>query len=321
MKIYSLQIGRALAALLVLLFHLSVNFNELLGIKYLNNFFYFGSCGVDFFFILSGFIISYSTDKKSISTSSFITQRVLRIYPIYWVTFIFFFISSLFIGSSHSREIISIIKSLLLLPNHDMLTGVSWTLSYELYFYLLYSFSLIFIDLKKRIFCVSILLFTILFFSNLFTENLFFSDFIVFEFIFGIIIYQIWQLNKLRKFNSYFSIFIGIVFLIINVVFFRFHRVIQYGIPFCFIFYGLLKGDLKNNNFLILLGDSSYVMYLLHLPIIRIYTKVLNYFEITNLLFINITNILLIFTIIYISIIVHRKIELPINKYLKNKLI
>jgi exopolysaccharide production protein ExoZ len=78
-KIVSIQYLRAIAALMVVMFHAfypsHANFRIAGG-----NFFQFGRMGVDIFFILSGFVMSLiiATEK---TPTVFIKKRMVRIYP------------------------------------------------------------------------------------------------------------------------------------------------------------------------------------------------------------------------------------------------
>ncbi|MEP7101383.1 MAG: acyltransferase family protein, partial [Burkholderiales bacterium] len=56
----SLQVCRAIAALLVVLFHLGGTFaqDKYFGFKAIDSVFAWGDAGVDFFFVLSGFLIA-----------------------------------------------------------------------------------------------------------------------------------------------------------------------------------------------------------------------------------------------------------------------
>lgn len=65
-QIDSLQAIRAFAAIAVMLFHGTKMLQDKLGYLFLNNVFIAGFSGVDVFFVLSGFIILYtsSANKK-----------------------------------------------------------------------------------------------------------------------------------------------------------------------------------------------------------------------------------------------------------------
>ena len=84
-KLEWLQIGRAVAAMLVVFHHAdqaSAHFLGLPGQRY----FGWGAYGVDFFFVLSGFVLTlhYSGRIRSLSDYGFFMQnRVARVYPLH----------------------------------------------------------------------------------------------------------------------------------------------------------------------------------------------------------------------------------------------
>lgn len=85
----SVQVGRALAALSVLAFHLSIGLDEpnLVGHAVLGDWTYRGQVGVDFFFVLSGFIIIAAHERdidRPERWPRYGLKRFIRLYPIYW---------------------------------------------------------------------------------------------------------------------------------------------------------------------------------------------------------------------------------------------
>src|SRR4051812_27621380 len=89
----SLQAGRAAAAVLVMLFHLggAIAADKYFAMPGFAKPFAFGDCGVEFFFVLSGFII-FSAHRGDVSDpaalSRYLTKRFLRIFPSYWIIFV-----------------------------------------------------------------------------------------------------------------------------------------------------------------------------------------------------------------------------------------
>ena len=74
-----LQVGRGVAALLIVLHHCSLGAEKFYGSEPFYGFWEFGSIGVDFFFVLSGFIIywAHSKDTKGVrSAVSYFKKRV-----------------------------------------------------------------------------------------------------------------------------------------------------------------------------------------------------------------------------------------------------
>ncbi len=98
----SLQVSRALAAFLVVLYHFSLSSKIYLGYDFLHSIFLFGHNGVTFFFVLSGFIISYShwddigAGYRNFKKYAF--RRVTRIFPGYWTVLILATIYYIFFG-------------------------------------------------------------------------------------------------------------------------------------------------------------------------------------------------------------------------------
>ena len=85
-KLESLQFGRAIAILLVLLYHLIPIEDKYYSITNITpNFFKIGNVGVDIFFVLSGVVI-YISSKKYTSKSSweYLHRRMKRVYLPYW---------------------------------------------------------------------------------------------------------------------------------------------------------------------------------------------------------------------------------------------
>lgn len=145
----SLQAGRAVAALLVVLMHCSVSIFALpkyWGTKPFGPVFDFGHAGVEFFFVLSGFIILHVHWQDlgiPARLGDFAYKRFRRIYPIYWVVLALvaaaYFANPAF-GKGHEREPLTLLSSFLLvhLTPGDPVLPVSWTLFHEILFYVLF---------------------------------------------------------------------------------------------------------------------------------------------------------------------------------------
>jgi peptidoglycan/LPS O-acetylase OafA/YrhL len=103
----------------------------------------FGQFGVFVFFLVSGYIVPASLERKG-SLRAFWTSRGFRLYPMYAAALCFaalaYFNRYGTINGGEHHPLTSVMSWLLMLPN--VLTGpnvpnVTWTLSYEMVFYLL----------------------------------------------------------------------------------------------------------------------------------------------------------------------------------------
>ena len=148
MKYLSVEAARGVAAILVVLVHAS---NMLSAPKYFGTMpfdgvFRFAHAGVDFFFVLSGFII-FHVHRKDLGVPSrlgeYLRRRFVRIFPTYWTVL---FILGLILAVSptndrYERSVVAVLSSTFLIPldGRVPILGVAWTLQHEILFYALFS--------------------------------------------------------------------------------------------------------------------------------------------------------------------------------------
>ncbi len=146
----SLQACRAMAAILVVFYHTShgiFRLEKYFGHKPFGPLFDFGFAGVDFFFVLSGFIMMHVHAKdfgQPRALGAYFWKRFTRIYPAYWVVLaavvpIYFLVPSF--GKGHECDSDVIVRTIALFPHPKMhmVLGVAWTLVYEVFFYVLFA--------------------------------------------------------------------------------------------------------------------------------------------------------------------------------------
>lgn len=144
--IQTLQVLRGLAAVAVVVHHAALStdaFVEGMPTVWMRVF-DLGAFGVDFFFVLSGFIIMHAhmheADRPS-CIGPYLFKRLTRIFPAYWpVGLGLLGIYTLVPGFSASggREFSYLSSTLLMPADHPPALSVAWTLVHELMFYVLF---------------------------------------------------------------------------------------------------------------------------------------------------------------------------------------
>jgi peptidoglycan/LPS O-acetylase OafA/YrhL len=117
--------------------------------------------GVDFFFVISGFLMFMALQSKSFSIFTywtFIKKRFLRIAPLYYVSILVYFLVFNYV-LNHRVEIKSVIINTLFLNIYfkDNIAYTFWSLATEWGFYLIVPFLFFFKDLKRRVITFSFL--------------------------------------------------------------------------------------------------------------------------------------------------------------------
>ena len=145
-----LQAYRGLAAMAVLFYHVSEQARTRLGHEPWFGIFHAGDLGVDFFFVLSGFIILYTNGHSignPLAARKYFYRRLTRIYPVF-LSICFIKLAFMFAGGSvrEGKDGLGfILSSLLLWPlDRPPFLDVAWTLSFEMTFYFLFLFLILY---------------------------------------------------------------------------------------------------------------------------------------------------------------------------------
>ncbi|HET7501665.1 MAG TPA: acyltransferase [Kofleriaceae bacterium] len=252
-----------------------------------------GANGVDLFFVISGFIIAY---VASLDASQFMTRRLIRIVPIYWSSTLALYVlvlvaPQLFRTTSSDPELL--VRSLWFLPTasslhpdgilHPTLSG-GWTLNYEMYFYVIFAIALAWSRRQATWIAIAILLVVLaaIHLTGLRDDRVasFYGYPIVLEFAYGIVAFHVVRHVESRvraapnlrghKALLIAGVVIGLVSLVMSPELFgAAPRWLGSGIPaFVVVVCAVLLErvhDIKiTNRWVILAGDASYVLYLIH---------------------------------------------------------
>ena len=234
-----------------------------------------GYHGVDLFFVISGFIIYYSTHLSAKAPMSFLLRRVERIVPIYWfitisITLLAIVAPSAFKDTSwvNVHHVIELMFFVTFTSGQMPIVYVGWSLEYEMFFYLSVSFLLM---RAEKAWDELTVIFSLLAMLNIFASvnyvaalQKFLTNPLMLEFIYGILAAKIF----LRKPVSKFAIFAVILSTVTTASLDYSNRVISAGLPSAAIV--LLAAKLSQmrarpsrlEKILVLLGDASYSIYL-----------------------------------------------------------
>jgi exopolysaccharide production protein ExoZ len=349
-KLGLIQALRGLAAIIVVCYHTGTLYSKNLNWVVFGNAFKFGHVGVDVFFVISGFIIYYIHHKdigQPAKIYSFIYKRFTRIYPLYWIVLLF----KLLIKPT---DVLTILIAFCMFPIRHAFINVSWTLSYEIFFYLCFGiFILKFNKYTKIILCLflgSICLKAILASMKIelnFGEFYFsfLSSAYIIEFSLGILAGYLVLNNSLLEWR-YWLFFGGIILFstsslitvsLVNdianeinaVSFAQAERISCYlesnflfffGFPSLLIITGAALIDLNDKvkvpHFLLKIGDASYSIYLIHAMILNIITLKL---KPINKEYLNYTVIPVIATAMFAGYLIHILIEKRMMNFFHSK--
>lgn len=332
MKLNNIQILRGIAALLVCCFHSREDLN--FGNLSIGNFLFGkGSVGVPVFFVISGFIMAFTTKKLRFGESSqnlnelslFYRKRIIRIVPLYYIlTFAWILMGGTWLYYFGGGGLSRLLHSLLFIPQKDVfpVLYLGWSLNYEMFFYFIFGISLLFRE--KRYFFIGVFfLLTYLLGHFIKTENAFLlmmmntlNLYFVIGILFALFLNEFYIPKKVAEFISVSGILLFILMLLglINVN----HELIMLFIVSLFVFSFLLFDyslKFKGNRALIFLGDISYSLYLSH-PFVEIILRKIKPEGWLNIPFF----IFKILLSIGFAAIIYFYVEKKLSKYLKIKL-
>jgi exopolysaccharide production protein ExoZ len=279
-ELISIQYLRGIAAMMVVVFHLVVNSNLFeKGPAFQRA--YFLNAGVDIFFVISGFIMWHTTRARRVTPLGFMSDRIIRIVPLYWVVTIATMAIAYFLPGLMRSTVFNLphgIASLFFIPVHHPVfpneywpvVVPGWSLNYEMFFYLVFALSLA-LPTRFQLSFLVVSFAAIFGIARLFNGNglnVFFGEEMNLEFIFGVLLGEaVARGLKIRKEACVALVLVGFAFMVVSE---QIHvaRIFRWGIPALAIVAGavLYERSAKTPHIpaLKMIGDASYSLYLIH---------------------------------------------------------
>lgn len=334
-----IQALRFVAAFFVLIAHTTFGVSERIDPDYFT--WHNGAMGVYMFFIISGFVMMVSSQKLMGQVNGwkiFLKRRLIRIVPMYWlVTTIKLLVVLLIpaVALHSSFEIWHTLASYFFIPARNVeglirpIHAVGWTLTYEMFFYLVFATMLF---LRRPPLPYMLVFFCILASINYMIQSdegypaiVLYSRPLILYFLMGMLLGQL----CLKGFRP--PVWLSVTMLIIGfvVLFMQPHieteliwpDFYRWAPPSAFIVSAVafLEPQLKKfmSKPLLLLGDSSYSLYLFHpimVPAIAVLLAKSGFIDP------NIAVVLILILMITVCLGIYLILEKPLTDYLKNHL-
>ncbi|MCM4161707.1 acyltransferase [Antarcticibacterium flavum] len=344
---------RFIFAFMVFLSHLDwMPASEKMFYKIFDNLLSKGYIGVSYFFVLSGFILTLNYKKrllkKKVSTRKFWVGRIVRIYPLHLFTLLLslpIFISGIL--EEPSSWLTGFLSNAFLLqsfiPAEDIYFGfnaVSWSISNELFYYLLFP-GLLYLLYKKKnlVFYFSIFIGIMLLamwiskpeqYIFLFAINPLFR---ISDFIMGMLLYRIYETKIFSKYfeNARTATLLEVGAIALFFIFFGFHSFIPvplrismfFWLPIMALIFILAHqagriSYLLSHKRLILLGEISFSFYMLHGLIMRYILALDRRIKLVEQEYV--LMLISFLAVLIASYYSYNYLERPANVYLKKKL-
>jgi len=287
---------RGIAALWVVIYHIKVhliNYFPAVVIYIISK----GYLAVDFFFVLSGFIIAMSYQNKVNLTKTeeitlFFKKRIARVYPLhlfmllcYLIIPLAYYVVGKDLGATNAYSVDNFFLSVLLINNWGFGNGLSWnipswSISTEFAAYLLFPLLTLFFKFKRKIIYIFYIILSAIILEYIFTLNntYYIGDNIaklslircIIEFFIGM---SVWNIYKNTENNLIYlsSAILFTSFLIMGgIIKGYFSEVLFTPIALALLLFGLVSINERHriiflfSPVLIYLGEISYSIYLSH---------------------------------------------------------
>lgn len=307
-------------------------------IRFIADIFLRANVGVSYFFILSGFIMIIAYHRKEkIGYRDFYRNRVARIYPLYVVGLLLYFVTRYYDFSFYKTFLyLSGVQSWI--PGKALILNFpGWSISVEFLFYLLFPwlYNYLYSKGNKSIWVIAVLIWIgTQVFSNLYTNSLSYKgphtdshEFIHYfplwhinEFLIGNLAGLFFVRNRREK-NHDLAIALLFIGILLSLIFIplNFHNGLMavFFVPVIYLIScnnGVISKvfSLKPLEFL---GEISYAIYIIHIPVLYIVRSFLwDYFQVSES---NVIFWIYILVLMFVSAVFYQFVEKPMRDYLK----
>ncbi|MBB4863363.1 peptidoglycan/LPS O-acetylase OafA/YrhL [Pseudomonas nitritireducens] len=302
-----------------------------------------GAAFVGFFYILSGFIISYSynPDSKPFNKLGFLYKRFARIYPVHILLLVVF--ATLFVGGFEYVDKFHFLLNATLLqawhPEMSVFWGfnaVSWSLSCEVFFYLAFMF-LVFFSTRAIVWMIVLYLVVLAVLQLVYLDVTQYWVFDVnpaarlIDFLIGILIFRIYDANSAAWLNwrTASCLEVGsVIFIVASMV-----AAIKLNIPqnlrfdlfylapmtFCVFVFAYGRGVISrilSGKVFVYLGEASFCLYMVHLMFLGYVTGRYFSYDINDPASVAAQLALMVVLVLGISCVLHSAYEKPANSLL-----
>lgn len=336
-RIANIQLLRGIAAFLVVAEHAknavtSVHLKTEIAASPLS-IFPFG-IGVDIFFVISGFVMAYSSERLHGAAGAwrdFLWRRLIRVAPLYWATTAALIIFFIITRDAQWRDASwwSVIGSFLFIPTlnsagHPLpIYSVGWTLNHEMFFYVIFA---VFVGLPARraVAAITVTILTLVAFGIIVDPRTpildVWSASIMIEFVLGIGLYELHRAGMTRLPAG-----VAVAASVVAVAAMARMssdpgeaRAILWGGPAALIVLAALSLPSAPRRISNFLGDTSYGVYLVHVLVILALSSIFRrWLPDTDVVWFALFPAAVVVSTLATASVAHRFIERPAMKLLR----
>lgn len=322
--IASIHALRGYAAILIVILHCSLILTDTFGLILS------AVIGVDIFFVISGFVMWHSS--RDAKPFAFVRNRIIRVVPAYWLITLAMALVNVegglsFTGGAPTMDVLRSLFFIAYVPEGGEevrpILDPGWTLNLEMFFYAIFACILL-APPVSRLPLICAVLTGIVLAGGVFNEGsivqAFYTSGLLLEFLAGILLCIAWTSGLMARARlpimPCIAIILSLTFLSPDLTGLRF---IDKGIPALLIVTVAMMSETilrRMPRFISLLGDASYAIYLIHIPVLIVLDKLAGAGLVSppgSVLFLN-----GLLGSIAAGIVLHKVFEVPMNRVLRS---